>query len=117
MLNNTSYKIGGNTTQVSFNSPAMGIVQKSHPKSQFVNFHKTSRLATMLLPFDDGQAHIEDTKEKYSSKKIPVTVLQIMLYGDTLIAEIVKNEYLVEEVKEPKPPFLPTDVIRHENKY
>ena len=97
MLNNTSYKIGGNSTSVSFNAPSTGIIQKSHPKSRFVRCAKWSKMEDWL--FDDEPCL---KRQRYSSapyeKYVDVTVLQIMVFGENqLLIEIVHNEFLVDE--------------------
>lgn len=94
MLNNTSYKIGGNTTEVSFNTPATGIIQKSHPKSRFINCHRGSKMADWL--FDDvPQLKKKDKYDRYE-KWVDITILQIMVFGDQLLVEIVHNEFLTD---------------------
>jgi hypothetical protein len=116
MLNNyNSFKIGAPTTNVSFNTPSMGMIQKSHPLSKFVKFHFTSQLSGRLLDSIDEAhvlkseikqySHISDSdrwkphaKTSYTEEtKIPVTVLQLMVFGaDQFIAEIVYNSDLVD---------------------
>lgn len=80
---NTSIKLGD--TNVTFNAPCMGMIQKSHPKSNFERFHKSSKLANWV--FSDCPRLKE---EKYNCDKI--IVLQIMVFGD--------NELLIEYVYE-----------------
>jgi hypothetical protein len=130
MLNTTvnSFKIGGNTTKVSFNTPSIGMIQKSHPKSKFIKFHFTSKMAERLLDsieethvlksvtkFHDIDRHYGSYEEQ---TKIPVTVLQLMVFGqDNFLAEIVYNNDLIEE--EEKEPYFPPaqdttkDNLRH----
>lgn len=49
MLNNTSFNIGDITNRVSFNSPSTGIIQKSHPRSNFIRFHAKSKMAEWVF--------------------------------------------------------------------
>lgn len=80
---NTSIKLGD--TNVTFNAPCTGMIQKSHPKSNFIRFHKTSKMADWI--FSDCPRLKEGT---YKCEKI--IVLQIMVFGD--------NELLMEYVYE-----------------
>ncbi len=92
MLN--TFKIGGNTTNVSFTNPSTGIIQKSHPKSTFVRCQKGSSMEDWL--FDDNPC-LKRKKSGYYEKYADVTVLQIMVFGDNqLLIEIVNNDFLVE---------------------
>lgn len=97
MLNNTSYKIGGNSTRVTFNTPSMGIIQKSHPKSRFIRCHKTSKMADWIF---DEQPHLQKKNSYGDYEKIAdITVLQIMVFGtDELLVEIVHNDFLVDGI-------------------
>lgn len=96
MFNSTSYKIGGNSTTVSFNAPSTGVIQKSHPKSRFVRCAKGSKMEGWLF---DENPHMQkkgkyDTWEKYAD----VTVLQVMVFWqDQLLVEIVHNEHFIDE--------------------
>lgn len=103
MLN--TFKIGGNTTstKVSFNAPSTGIIQKSHPNSRFIICHSKSKLAEWLFGHKED-AYIELKESEYATpKKIEVTVLQSMVYGDNqLIVEIVENSKLKEQEQEKK---------------
>lgn len=69
---NTSVKLGN--TNVTFNAPCVGMMQKSHPKSNFEKFQNESRMAEWV--FSDYPRLV---KEKYEAKKI--VVLQAMTYG------------------------------------
>lgn len=80
---NTSIKLGN--TNVTFNAPCMGMIQKSHSKSMFMRFHQNSKMADWV--FSDCPRLKED---KYQCEKI--IVLQIMVFGD--------NELLMEYVYE-----------------
>lgn len=85
MLNNTTLILGEITNKVSFNTPCKGLIQKSHPKSNFERFHKSSKMAEWV--FSDYPRLQEET---YKADKI--VVLQIMLCED--------NDMLVEYVYE-----------------
>lgn len=91
MLNhNTSFNIGDITNQVSFNTPCTGLIQKSHPRSNFVRFHARSSMSEWVF---SNYPRLE--KEKWYSDKgdtPKIVVLQIMVFGD--------NELLVEYVYE-----------------
>lgn len=96
MLNNiASFKIGDITNQVSFNAPCTGIIQKSHPRSNFVRFHVHSDMAKWV--FSDYPRLVKDVwnysdvgyNKIYANK---IVVLQIMVFGD--------NELLIEYVHE-----------------
>lgn len=96
MLNSTSYKIGGNTTTVSFNSPSTGIIQKSHPKSRFIRCEKGSPMEGWIF----GEKPHLQKKNEYGVWKnyADITILQVMVFGDNqLLIEIVHNEFLVDE--------------------
>lgn len=80
---NTSIKLGD--TNVTFNTPCTGMIQKSHPKSKFARFHQRSKMADWV--FSDCPRLQEGT---YECDKI--IVLQIMVFGD--------NELLMEYVYE-----------------
>lgn len=91
----TSFKIGDITNKVSFNSPCTGIIQKSHPRSNFVRFHYKSKMAEWV--FSDYPRLVEQkwkwaerTCDKIYADKI--IILQAMVFGD--------NEFLVEYVYE-----------------
>lgn len=89
MLN--TFKIGGNSTSVTFNQPSTGIIQKSHPKSKIIRIHSKSKLADEVLNWKD------DPYIEHNYKKKLITVLQVMCFGDgELLIEIVNNENLVD---------------------
>jgi len=91
MLN--TFKIGGNTTKVSFNSPSTGIIQKSHTKSSFVRCQVGSPLSKEIFSLKYGSYF------SINDEKIFITVLQIMVFGgNELLCEIVKNEDLIEKI-------------------
>lgn len=83
MLN--TLKIGDITSKVTFNTPCTGLIQKSHPRSNFVRFHAKSQLANWV--FSSYPRLVEET---CNIKKI--IVLQVMVFGD--------NEMLIEYVYE-----------------
>lgn len=91
MLNYTSFNTGDTTTRVSFNAPCTGIIQKSHPKSNFEVFHKASKMADWV--FSD---YPRLKAERYNCDKI--IVLQIMVFGDNeLLMEYVYEKDLTDE--------------------
>lgn len=87
---NTEIKMGSHT--VNFNSPCVGMLQKSHPKSTFVSCQQTSNMHKNLLPFTAEQPTL--LKHKDSSNRVDVTVLQVMVFGEYILAEVVKNSDL-----------------------
>ena len=95
MLNRTSFNIGDVTNQVSFNAPSTGIIQRSHPRSNFVRFHAKSKMSDWVFsdyPILEEKVwrYIDVCCDKiYANKNI---VFQIMVYGD--------DELLVEYVNE-----------------
>ena len=101
MFNKTSLKVGSNSQTVHFNTPSSGILQKSHPKSRFIRFQRNSDFEGRLFPLDQEHTpHILDDrhKERWNIKKVEVTVLQILIFGeDHYLCEIVENSFLVEE--------------------
>lgn len=98
--NKTNLNFGNNTQTVVFNNPCAGILQKSHPKSVFVRFAKTSEMEKWLFNEEGKTPTIKRTDTKYDYKKndIEVTVLQIMLFENTsYLCEIIENKFLIEE--------------------
>lgn len=96
MLNTTSFSIGEITNKVSLNTPCTGIIQKSHPKSNFVRFHVHSDTAKWV--FSD-YPRLE--REKWYSNKgdtPKIVILQIMVFGDNeLLMEYVYEKDLTHE--------------------
>lgn len=89
MLNVTSFNIGDITSKVSLNTPSTGIIQKSHPRSNFVRFHARSPRAEYVL--SDFPRLTKDSSRK-------LVVLQIMVFGnDELLVEYVYEEDLLEK--------------------
>ena len=101
MFNKTSLKVGSNSQTVHFNTPSSGILQKSHPKSRFVRFQRGSEYEKKIFPLNRDRApHIldDDNKDNWSIKKIEVTVLQILIFGeDHYLCEIVENSFLIDD--------------------
>lgn len=88
MLNVTSFNIGDITSKVSLNTPSTGILQKSHPRSNFTRFHARSPRAEYVL--SDFPRLTKDSSRK-------LVVLQIMVFGnDELLVEYVYEEDLLE---------------------
>lgn len=80
--NNNVYRV---SQKVILNPPCVGTLQKSHPKSTFVRFHKCSKYAEWI--FSD-MPRLSETKAGKDLKEI--VVLQIMVFGE--------NEFLMEYV-------------------
>lgn len=57
---NTSIKLGD--TNVTFNAPCTGMIQKSHPKSNFIRFKNTNNLSKWVFLF------IQDLQKKKKIK-------------------------------------------------
>lgn len=88
MLNVASFNIGDITSKVSLNTPSTGIIQKSHPRSNFTRFHARSPRAEYVL--SDFPRLTKDSSRK-------LVVLQIMVFGnDELLVEYVYEEDLLE---------------------
>ena len=83
MLNHTYND--NSTHSVVMNPPCVGTLQKSHPRSKFVRFHKGSNYASWV--FSEIPRLTESTREGYVKE---IVVLQVMVFGD--------NEILVEYV-------------------
>lgn len=79
---NTSIKLGN--TNVTFNAPCTGMMQKSHPKSNFVRFKNTSPASRWVFSFYPRLT--EEEKDK-------IVVLQVMCYGN----EWILIEYVYEK--------------------
>lgn len=108
---NTNIKLGSNTTNVQFNTPSTGMMQKSHPKSRFIRFQKGSDMENLIFPTNDNEESKLQRKEtKYDTSRghhnssysvnidTPITILQILIFGqDQYLCEIVKNDDLVDE--------------------
>lgn len=89
MLNVTSFNIGEITSKVSLNTPSSGIIQRSHPRSNFTRFHARSPRAEYVL--SDFPRLTKDSSRK-------LVVLQIMVFGnDELLVEYVCEQELTVE--------------------
>lgn len=89
MLNVTSFNIGDITSKVSLNTPSTGIIQKSHPRSNFVRFHSKSQMSEYVL---------SDSPRLTKNSTRKLVVLQIMVFGnDELLVEYVYEEDLLEK--------------------
>lgn len=81
---NTSIKLGN--TNITFNAPCTGMMQKSHPKSNFKTFPLISIEAKYI--FSDYPRLNKDMKDK-------IIILQIMLIGDSdFLVEYVYEKYI-----------------------
>lgn len=94
-----SYHIGGDTTnnkcEVHLNAPSTGFIQKSNPMSRFIKFKSGSKIEDWLFPDDpeDNPRLVHD--DHYSRPKSEeVTVLQVCVFGDEMLAEYVFNKDL-----------------------
>jgi len=97
MLN--TFKIGGNSTNVSFNTPSTGIIQKSHPKSKFTRFHSGSPMAKHMLDTDGNKLPVKRKGYSESYDYLPIVVLQLMIFSDgDLICEFILQSDLEENV-------------------
>lgn len=110
MFNETNnINLTRNTTNIAFNNPCTGIIQRSHPKSIFVRFAKGSLMENMIFPYDGSIPHMHqfigwrdqstDKAKEYADNnfKIEVIVLQVMLFGDNqFLVEIVEPKFLIE---------------------
>lgn len=114
---NTNIKLGSNTTNVQFNTPSTGMMQRSHPKSRFIRFQKGSDMEKLIFPIaDNEESKLSRSETKYRDPSsydrhfndrsyqvnidTPVTILQILIFGaDQYLCEVVKNSDLIEEQK------------------
>ena len=89
MFNNSTYN---NTVNI---KPACsGMLQKSHPKSFFLNFHKNSRMADWI--FNENPCLKRKTNDygDYYQKYMDVIVLQVVISGEYFFCEVVNiNEF------------------------
>lgn len=93
MFNNTSNSINAN---MHINTPAVGIIQKSHKKSFFKRFHQGSPMSTALfdhipkLGIKVKKLGFDSTEEK------EIIILQVMLINDGyVLAECI----LIEDIE------------------
>lgn len=113
MLDRTVFNLKGgdtyNNSEVSLNVPSTGMIQKSNPKSRFINVKKGSKEFDCLFPHSfEEQPRIEVNKKRYEEDPTSygfkswnetttkeVTILQCMVYGnDEFFVEYVINEEL-----------------------
>lgn len=103
MLNTTqtTIKMGSNTSNVTFNQPSSGMMQRSHPKSFFTKFSAGSAMEDWIFNFKGEQATLRK-HTKWSTKNNPdyeticeVEVLQVLVFGDIeYMVELVRKEDL-----------------------
>ena len=87
-----------------------GILKKTHPRSKFTRFDKTSERTNQV--FDKNGAHIKynskdslyKTYEKqygnflYDAVKVPIVILQIMVTDTQFIVEYVEEvDYIIDD--------------------
>ena len=87
-----------------------GILKKTHPRSKFIRFDKTSERTNQV--FDKNGAHIKykssdslyKTYEKqygsflYDAVKVPIVILQIMVTDTQFIIEYVDEaDYIIDD--------------------
>ena len=88
----------------------LGILKKTHPRSKFTRFDKTSERTNQV--FDKNGAHIKynskdilyKTYEKqygnflYDAVKVPIVILQIMVTDTQFIIEYVDEaDYIIDD--------------------
>jgi len=97
MLNKTNIKMGSNTSNVTFNTPSTGMIQRSHPKSFFIRFQRGSKMEEYVFPSKVGSSFLS-RQEEYPYKGITeINVLQVLVFGDNyFLCEVVKVEDLIE---------------------
>ena len=94
-----SYYIGGNTTnnkcEVHLNNPSSGLIQKSNPMSRFIRFKCGSKIDDWLFPDDPTNNPKLIHNDRYGLPTTEeVTVLQVCIFGDNMLAEYVLNKDL-----------------------
>lgn len=100
MLNTTNIKMGSNTSKVVLNTPSHGMMQRSHPKSRFIRFDMGSKVEEWVFNRIEEKAYCNKKREEksYDDFGKPITVLQIMVFGDVqYLCEVVNNEDLIDE--------------------
>lgn len=101
MLNTTNIRMGSSTSNVTLNTPSHGMMQRSHPKSFFINFNMASPLASYIFNTQGKQSGLIDRPYKHADWKLhtEVEVMQIMVFGDNqFLCEVVRLTDLKEEV-------------------
>lgn len=82
-------KLGDSNQIVNFNATSTGHLQKSHPKSKFIRFQKSSSLEKTI--FSINQKPYIIGVDRFD--KIEITVLQILVFGDNyFLCEIIENK-------------------------
>ena len=100
MFDTTTIKMGSNTSTVTLNTPSHGMMQRSHPKSRFIRFNIGSKVEEWVFNRIEKNAycHKEGDESHYKPFGKPITVLQVMVFGDIkYLCEIVNTEDLVDE--------------------
>src|SRR6187402_1268291 len=100
MLNTTNIKMGSNTSNVVLNTPSHGMMQRSHPKSRFIRFGIDSNVEKWVFNRKKEKAYCykQDEEKSYDDFGKPITVLQVMVFGDVqYLCEIVNDEDLIDE--------------------
>jgi len=103
-ISQTNIKMGSHTSNVTFNQPSSGMMQRSHPKSFFVKFSGGSKMEDWIFNYQGESAALKK-KTKYSSDRNPdyeniceVEVLQVLVFGTIeYMVELVRKEDLVDE--------------------
>ena len=65
----TNIKMGNNTQNITFNAPATGTLQKSHPKSVFIRFQMNSEMESMIFPANHSTPYLRNYCIDYSNPK------------------------------------------------
>lgn len=87
----------GDPAQVQFSEPSNGIMQRSNPKSIFMNFRKNSSLELSLFRYDGSIPFFND-----GSMNVQVTILQVAIFDDKYMVEIIRNSDYMPEVEQPQ---------------
>jgi hypothetical protein len=91
MFNNTS-NTSITKTSVNFNSPATGILQRSHPKSRFKRIFSGSKDEENYFGIEPKEWKTDELERKrYYGDKSPILILQTLL---------LNNGYLIEYIFE-----------------
>ena len=87
-----------------------GILKKTHPRSKFTRFDKTSERTNQV--FDKNGAHIKYTSKDslyktyekqygnflYDAVKVPIVILQVMVTDTQFIVEYVEEaDYIIDD--------------------
>lgn len=102
MLNTTSIKMGSNTSNVTLNTPSAGMMQRSHPKSFFVQFALGSKMESWIFDYETDQPYLyRGYADKWNKgTKVPVNVLQVMVFDTNVkyLVELVRVSDLSDEL-------------------